>query len=46
MHYIANDHVVKDMLKKIRKQKAPVVIICLTYAGFTTNPNDLKEFIK
>ncbi|KAI7905565.1 uncharacterized protein BX663DRAFT_429136 [Cokeromyces recurvatus] len=36
----------QDMLKYIRVKKAPVVIVCLTYAGFTTDLNDLKEFIR
>ncbi|EIE89060.1 hypothetical protein RO3G_13771 [Rhizopus delemar RA 99-880] len=34
------------MLKNIRVQNAPVVIVCLTYAGFTTDLNILKEFIR
>ncbi|CAO3692070.1 unnamed protein product [Rhizopus stolonifer] len=37
---------VQDMLKYICVQNEPVVIVCLTYAGLTTGPNDLKEFIK
>ncbi|KAG1460129.1 hypothetical protein G6F46_004663 [Rhizopus delemar] len=36
----------QDMLKNIRVQNAPVVIVCLTYAGFTTDLNILKEFIR
>ncbi|KAG1548754.1 hypothetical protein G6F49_009805 [Rhizopus delemar] len=35
-----------DMLKFIRLQgKKPVVITCLTYAGFITKPEILKDFL-
>ncbi|KAG0778264.1 hypothetical protein G6F57_016119 [Rhizopus arrhizus] len=36
----------QDMIKFIRRQgKKPVVLVCLTYAGFTTNVEDLKDFL-
>ncbi|KAG1037879.1 hypothetical protein G6F43_012769 [Rhizopus delemar] len=44
LHQCSGD--TQDMIKYIRLKKGAVVIICLTYAGFTTDPNDLKEFIR
>ncbi|KAI9486254.1 MAG: hypothetical protein EXX96DRAFT_534533 [Benjaminiella poitrasii] len=44
LHQCSGD--TQDILKYIRVKKASVVIVCLTYAGFATDPNDLKEFIR
>ncbi|KAG0162689.1 hypothetical protein DFQ29_003807, partial [Apophysomyces sp. BC1021] len=36
----------QDMLRHIRLEKNPVIIVSITYAGFTTNCRDLIEFLE
>lgn len=41
----ANKMLIADMMKYLRLEKNPVVIVSITYAGFTTSCRDLIDFL-